>query len=216
MKNMGLNRLVVVAPDAYDSRRAESMAVHAVDVLAAREVYGDLSAAVAGCGFVVGTTQRRRVESRQAETPRELASEIVARCAVNEVALVFGPESHGLTTEELSRCQRFISIPTSEDYGSLNLAQAVLVVAYEVFIASGCVPAAVRRLLAPNERVELMYAKLEEALFEIGFIHPGNATHMMRTVRDILSRAELDDHDVQVLLGMARQMRWAASRVQSA
>jgi tRNA/rRNA methyltransferase len=210
MKNMGLARLVVVAPGALDMQRAATMAVHARDLLDGLELVEDLGRAVAGCGLVVGTVGRATAVDGDAAAPRALAPEIVAATAANDVALVFGPEDRGLSNAELDRCQRWLTIPTSAAYGSLNLAQAVLLCAYELHAAATAGTPAAARPRAASARLELLYERLEAALLAIGFLHPDTAAPMMRKLRRTLGRAALDEDEVQVLLGMARQMEWAA------
>jgi tRNA/rRNA methyltransferase len=210
MKNMGLGRLVVVDAPDLDEARAATLAVHAGDVLAARTHVAALPAALAGCGLVVGTSGRATAARDDETTPRTLASVMVAAAASNDVALVFGPEDHGLALEELKLCQRVLTIPTSDAYGSLNLAQAVLVCAYELWTAAA--PVAEARGLAPHERLELLWTKLEAGLAAVSFLHGDEAPAMMRRLRRILGRAALDDDDVQILLGVARQMSWAGTQ----
>jgi len=210
MKNMGLARLVLVDALDLDEARAATLAVHAADVLAARTHAPTLSAALAGCGLVVGTSGRATAARDDETTPRTLARVMVAAAATNDVALVFGPEDHGLALEELKLCQRVLAIPTSDAYGSLNLAQAVLVCAYELWTAAA--PVAAARVLAPHERLELLWAKLEAGLTAVSFLHGDEAPAMMRRLRGMLGRAALDDDDVQILLGVARQMSWAGTQ----
>jgi len=225
MKNMGLERLVLVAPQHWDPAQATTMAVHAADVLARLRRAESLAEAIADCGLVVGTSGRATATQLGALSPRTLAPEIVAASATNDVALVFGPEDHGLSNDDLARCQRVVSIPTADAYGSLNLAQAVLVCAYELLLAAaadgGTAAAAPTgaaahggggtRTLAASERLELMYAKLETALRAIGFLHRDNATPMMRALRRTLGRAALDEQEAAVFLGLARQIAWVAT-----
>jgi tRNA/rRNA methyltransferase len=144
--------------------------------------------------------------------PRDVAPAIVAASAANDVALVFGPEDRGLSNAELALCQALITIPTGADYASLNLAQAVLLCTYEILLAAHVAAGPPARVHAPSERLELMYAKLEAALLAIGFLQPDTAAPMMRKLRRTLGRAALDDDEVQVFLGIARQMTWAASQ----
>jgi TrmH family RNA methyltransferase len=218
MKNMGLARLVVVEPPRWDEARAAARAVHAVDVLAARTVVATLAEAVAGAGLVVGTTGRPTAPEHDGAVPvRALAPLVVAAAATDEVAIVFGPEDHGLSNAELDRCQRVATIPTDPAYPSLNLAHAVMVVAYELRQAAGDAepagaPPADGPTLAPHERQEMLYARLEAGLRAVSFLHRDNAAHMMRALRHILGRAGLADHEVQILLGVARQMAWAGDR----
>jgi TrmH family RNA methyltransferase len=210
MKNMGLRHLVLVAPAAHDLRAATTMAVHAGDVLADHATAATLADAVAGCGLVVGTSGRARTSVPDAAAPRALAPTILAASVHNDVALVFGPEDHGLSNDDLGLCDRVLTIPASADYPSLNLAQAVLLCAYELFVAAA--PAPTERVLAPRARVELLLAKLEGALGAIGYLQPDSAAHMMRTLRRLLGRAALDEREVQALLGVAHQIAWAARR----
>jgi tRNA/rRNA methyltransferase len=209
MKNMGLGRLVLVDAPELDEARAATLAVHAGDVLAARTEAASLPAAVADCGLVVGTSGRATAARDAATTPRALAPVMLAAAAVNDVALVFGPEDHGLALEDLKLCHHVLTIPTSDAYGSLNLAQAVLVAAYELWSAAA--PAAPSRELAPHQRLELLWTKLEEGLTAVSFLHGDEAPAMMRRLRRMLGRAALDDDEVQILLGVARQMRWAGA-----
>ncbi len=152
----------------------------------------------------------------RAARPRALSPLIsLPRALPIHVALVFGPEDHGLSTEELARCQRVLAIPASDAYGSLNLAQAVLVCAYEIFLAAAAAtgsPSSPPRTLATGTQTELMYSKLEAALSRIGFLQPDSAAHVMRRLRRMLGRAGLDDDEAQILLGVARQIDWVASR----
>jgi len=142
--------------------------------------------------------------------PRTLAPIIRAAAATNDVALVFGPEDHGLALEELKLCHHVVTIPTSDAYGSLNLAQSVLVCAYELWTAAA--PAEPSRVLAPHQRLELLYEKLAAGLEAVSFLHGDEAPAMMRRIRRVFGRAALDDEEVQFLLGMARQMSWAGTR----
>ncbi len=210
MKNMGLGRLVLVDAPALDEARAATLAVHASDVLTARVHHPSLAEALVGCGLVVGTSGRATADRDAATTPRALAGVVLAAAAANDVALVFGPEDHGLAPEELKLCHLVLAIPTSDAYGSLNLAQAVLVCAYELWTAAA--PAADGRVLAPHERLELLWTKLEAGLTAVSFLHGDEAPAMMRRLRRMLGRAALDDDEVQILLGVARQMSWAGTQ----
>jgi TrmH family RNA methyltransferase len=216
LRNMGLDRLVLVAPARrFDPDRAATLAVHARDVIDACRIVDTLEEAVFDCGLVVGTTSRPSALRAGATSPRSAAPEILATAARSEVALVFGPEDHGLSNEELALCQRVLTIPSSATYPSLNLAQSVLLCAYELLLADSAEagdgqPAAEAR--ASCGRLEFLYRRLEEVLLRVGFLHAGNAVHMMRSLRRIFGRAALREHDVQILLGMLRQVQWAADR----
>ncbi len=222
MKNMGLATLVVVGDRPLDVGAAAAMAVHARDVLEDARTVSTFADAVADCGLVIGTCGRGG--DAAATSPRALAPAIVAASAANAVALVFGPEDSGLANDELMRCHRVLTIPTADAYTSLNLAQAVLICAYELRLASASMLAAESRGASDAEdaatmaplvdaaSAERMYAALEQALRAIGFLHRDNGVHMMRALRRLLGRAGLDAYENRVLLGLARQIAWAAGR----
>jgi tRNA/rRNA methyltransferase len=211
MRNFGVQDLALIAPAQFCRERADVMAVHARTVLDTLRVYPSLPAGVADCGLVVGTTCRPGLYREGAVTLRVSAPQIAAATTANRVALVFGPEDNGLSNEDLRCCHQLVTIPTDPTYASLNLAQAVLLCCYEVCLAaigSGCDRS---RVLAVADRQELMYEKLKRALLKIGFLHGDNPDHIMFALRRILGRAGLEDRDVRILLGMARQIDWYAS-----
>jgi len=216
MKNMGLTNLVLVAPQIPADGWAEAMAVHARDVLAAARHTDSLAAAVADCRLVVGTAARSGPFRGQCSAPRAAAAEILAVATEAPVALVFGPEDHGLSNEDLKVCQRLLTIPTADEYASLNLAQAVLLCAYELQLCARAAAATTAPErddsidLAPAERVGFVLERLEAALLAGGFLNPQNPDPIMYVFRRIFARAGLGQHDVRVLLGMARQIDWLA------
>jgi TrmH family RNA methyltransferase len=226
MKNMGLGDLVLVAPRTRTGRMAERMAAHARDVLARRRTVATLAEAVADAELVIAASARSDGRSDGAGTPREVAREAVAAAARSRVAVVFGPEDHGLANSELDLCHRLVCIPTAGAYSSLNLAQAVLVVAYEVLLAAGPAPpprprtgrdlrrAEEHRNATSGER-EAMIEHLATGLAEIGFLSPSNP-QPLRDLRSLFARAGLTRRDVRVWRGIARQVRWAAGRAAKA
>jgi tRNA/rRNA methyltransferase len=209
---MGINDLALVNPTQLRRRAADTMAVHARNVLDTMQVHTSLRAAVADCGLVVGTTCRPGLYRDGALSPRALAPHIVAAAEANRVALVFGPEDSGLANDDLRLCHQLVTIPSDPAYPSLNVAQAALLCCYEVFVVAQGEAAAPPRPLAIAERQELMYEKLKSALLQVGFLHGDNPDHIMFALRRILGRAGLEDRDVRILLGMARQIEWYASR----
>ena len=186
---------------------SKAMAVHADDVLSQARRCDSLEEAVADCGLVVGTTRRDGLYRAAAESPRALAPRLVAAATSNRVALVFGPEDHGLSNDDLKACQQLICIPSDPAYASLNLAQAVMVCCYELFIAANGDPENVP-VLAPAQRVALMFDRLQTAFLSIGFLHANNPEHIMFDFRRLLGRAQLEERDVRILLGLARQIEW--------
>lgn len=207
MKNMGLRELVLVHPALMKSFWARAMAAHAEDVLHSVRQTDTLGAAVTDCGLVVGTTCRGGIYRIAAESPRVASSRIAAAATTNRVALVFGPEDHGLSNDDLTACHQLIVIPTDSAYPSLNLAQAVMVCCYELHLAAVDEPQ-VSRELAPAEQVDLMFQKLQAAFRSIGFLHPDNPAHIMFAFRRFLGRAGLEEREVNILLGLARQIEW--------
>jgi tRNA/rRNA methyltransferase len=216
MKNMGLRDLVLVGPAPINGFWASAMAVHADDVLGRVRIAPTLAEAVADCGLVVGTTCRDGPYRGAAEPPRSAAPRIVATATTNLVALVFGPEDRGLSNEDLKACHQLLTIPTSADYASLNLAQAVMVCCYEIFLAAqmalpvGAVTAGVETVppLAPAAKLDLMFRRLRAAFLSIGFLLRDNPDHIMFAFRRMLGRAQLEERDVKILLGLARQIEW--------
>ena len=227
MKNFGLGELTLVAPRTPVGAVGERMAAHARDVLERRTTAPDLGAAIADCALVVGTAGRDFAHLR-AVAPREAAAEIVVASARGRVALVFGPEDHGLSNTDLGRCQRLLRIPTGNAYPSLNLAQAVAVCGYELRLAAeeaGEAAAAAGRTRRPGrtsavrsgenaaassaER-EALLEHLTRALDAVGFLSRQNPAHIVADVRGLFARAGLTRRDVKIWRGIARQMLWAA------
>ena len=212
MANTGLSELTLVSPAAtLDYNEAKMMAVAAGDILAQRQEVGTLEEAVGDCGLVMGTTVRPGLYRQHVKTPREWAPDILASAAGSKVALVFGRENWGLTNEELAICTNLIQIPTSPDYPSLNLSQAVLICCYELYVASGTfVPPVEKSEECPTKTREHMFRMWHDMLMEVGFMNEQKAGHMMLGVRRIFSRSPLTTDDVNILMGIARQTLWKA------
>ncbi len=230
VKNTGAGALVTV-DGAFDEEEARRMAVHAADVLEARTEVGSLREAVAGSAVVVGTTARTGPLRERSADIRTVARELVRwererSDAGREFAFVFGPEDRGLSNEEIAVCHRLAFIPTSPDYHSLNLAQAVLLCCYEVMRArhglaapssevardahEAAAAAPARRPPADAGEIEDMFVDLEGALVEIGFLFEDHPERVMASLRSLLSRAGLDERELKILRGLARQIRWFA------
>ena len=211
MRNFSVSDLALVNPAPLHRAQADMMAVHARDVLDHMHIHTSVQDAIADCGLVIGTTCRPGLYREDTVRPRALAPHILATAATNRVALVFGCEDSGLSNEELRYCHRLMMIPTDATYPSLNVAQAVLLCCYEVFLATQEDNSAPLRSLAVAEHQELMYEKLKQALLRVGFLHQDNPEHIMFAFRRILGRAGLEERDVRILLGMARQIEWYAT-----
>jgi tRNA/rRNA methyltransferase len=209
LKNMGLSRLTLVQPPVgLETPEVRALAYGAWDVLDGAVRSSDLAVAVGDAAFVVGTTGRPAAGTW---TPRRLALEAPARTGSGGLAIVFGPEASGLRRAELDRCHELVHIPTHPAQPSLNLAQAVLIVAYELWIA-GVPPSTVAA--SPEEQVasaelEAVLGDLREALVSIGYLNPQNPDAILREIRRLLARSRLTPREAKLLRGLARQIRWA-------
>jgi TrmH family RNA methyltransferase len=205
MKNMGLLRLRLVRPAEFDPADVEHIAHRSADVLSAMSLHDDLDDALADTLYVAGTTARTRELTTRHVTPREVAPDLLARAAYGPVALLFGSEDNGLTAEELDRCHCVLRIPTDPSYRSLNLAQAVLIVAYELWQANEqpVPPIAPSATPASAAQLEAVFDAAERALSSIDFFKSGSSTVIMRSLRGLIHRAEPDAHEAALLRAMA-------------
>jgi TrmH family RNA methyltransferase len=205
MKTMGLEQLVLVRPVQYPHAEATSLASGADDLLVRARVVQTVSEAVADCGLVLGTTCRPRARYRwPALTPRAAAARAVAELAATSVAVLFGPERTGLSNDELALCHALVHIPANPDYDSLNLAQAVQVLAYEFHLARGnpAVPRMREAEPAPVAELERLYAHIDEVLREVDFTDRRGGPHLLKRLERIFARAELDRTEVNILRGL--------------
>lgn len=206
--NTGLDGLDLVAPCDYRTVEAWRMAWRAEDVLEQARVFESLPEALAGASYVAGLAGRegRRVEPI---TPRQMARELAALDEQAVAAIVFGRESKGLSEEELCLCQRRVRIPSHPRQPSLNLAQAVMVAAYEIFLATSepkpSGPGAPPR--AAHEESERALASLKEALLEIGFLPADNPEIRFVEWRELFGRAGLTPRETRVLFAFARRVK---------
>jgi tRNA/rRNA methyltransferase len=212
MKNMGVKELAVVGGGGTQSFWARAMAVHAGDILKQTKRFGTLREAVADCGLVVGTTCRGGLYRSHSQTPRETAPKIVSAARAGKVALVFGPEDHGLNNRDLKHCQWLVTIPSHPDYPSLNVAQAVMVCLYEIFFSSLGKGSKKTITRAPAEDVERLFDRMRRSLLKIGFLDSQNPEHILLALRRILGRGGLEEKDVRILTGLFRQIEWYADK----
>lgn len=213
MANMGLSDLALVAPKDIDWAEARKMACAAADILASHRTAATIEEAVGDCALVVGTTARLGLYRQHAVAPRECAPVIRAAAQAGKAALVFGPEDNGLNNVELAACNRLIQIPSANKYRSLNISHAVMICAYELFIASGIFePLGEKSPEASARMKEHMFTMWENALLRIGFMEPDKARHMMLGVRRIFARGRLTEDDVRILMGIARQTLWCGEQ----
>lgn len=213
MKNMGLRHLRLVKGCRTDQSEARRFAVAARDLLDGAIRFESLEEALADCEISVATTRRIGKYRQETMEPGELVTRLQEGMGASRVALVFGREDNGLSTDELALCRWQATIPTSDEYGSLNLAQAVLIFCYEVSRGLVTGVKAPERQLATTAEMEVLYRHMEQTLYEIGFLDAANPAHLMRTLRRIFARAELDGREVAVLRGMMSQVEWAMDPV---
>jgi tRNA/rRNA methyltransferase len=206
MKNMGLLRLRLVRPAKFDPADIEGIAHRSADVLAATTLHASLDDALADIIYVAGTTARtRELATKHVTPPRAAALDLLERAAQGPLALLFGSEDNGLTAEELDRCHCVLRIPTDPTYRSLNLAQAVLIVAYELWQANEQPAPATLRSAQPADAAQLegLFDAAERALSSIGFFKSGSSSVTMRSLRGLIHRAEPDTHEAALLKAMA-------------
>ena len=216
MKNMGITDLAVVQPEpGMDFAEAQMMALHAQDVLDGRRQFDSVAEAVADCALVAGTTARTGLYRNHAKSPREWTPRLLEAARKNKVALVFGCEAHGLSNEELALCTQILRIPSSNRYSSINLSQAVMICCYELFVGSEVFePPQEAHPEAPVKARERMIAVWQEMLQDVGFFNRDNLEHMMMGFRRIFSRGPLSQADVNILMGVARQVQWALHKAE--
>ena len=208
MCNMGLRRLIVVDPPRCDLTRVCKMATQAaLDVVEEMEVYATLGEALREFSYVVGTTARLGGQRQVIRTPDRLAEKLVSLAAENRVAILFGPEDRGLTNEDLRFCHSVTTIPTA-DFSSLNLAQAVMVVCYELFRCRLEPPQEFAPRLANRFELDAMYDQLKDVLLRICFINPSNPDYFMNNLRHFGTRMQLRAKEVQIIRGICRQIHW--------
>ncbi len=203
MKTMGLARLVLVRPKSFPHVDARAMATGARDVLDSAQVCATLDEALAGTTFSIALSARSRELSHPPLDARAAAHELVQAARREEVALVFGNETVGLSNKEVMRCSRIVRIPSDSVYKSLNLAQAVQVMAYEVRLAAMAPGVAGPRIeYATHEETENFYVHLEKSLYASGFLHPRYPRKLMDRLRRLFAKAKLEKVEVNILRGM--------------
>ncbi len=206
MANMGLNHLYLVGPQRFPSTEATVRAAGANHLLEQAIVCESLDDAVADCGLVVGTTARQRSVGSVQLTPAVVMAKVRERILTDQIAFVFGREASGLTNSELERCQYHVRIPVEEGFPSINLAAAVMIIAYE--LKKTCEPGTRKTELAYNHEqlatsseVQGFYKHIEDVLIETGFLKTPSKK-LLRKVKRIFSRTPLREDEVNILRGI--------------
>lgn len=237
---MGLSQLTLVAPKEFPSKEAEDRASHAEDILENTKIYRTLEEALTGCTLVLGSSGRLRELSLPIFSPREAAEKIkqhlqtqltavplitATRAVASEpsvafatdVAILYGNEQHGLSNEELGSCAAQIVIPTAGIYASLNLAQAVQIISYEIFLALSEMNISsvgskknlnlkegnIMNNTLPNfESLTEFYHALEKTLIHLHYLDPKKPGNMMLRLKHLFSRALIDKTELTLLRGL--------------
>jgi len=208
MKNMGLRKLKLVGDSDLSSLECRKMAMHASDILDQARTFESFEAAVATAQLLVGTTSvRGRRRRTRVHTARAMAEIIKEYAASQKVCLVFGPERKGLSEDQLARCQYLVTIPASSEFPTLNLAQSVMIMAYELYTVEGRGEEVSIDLASQGEK-DAMFQHMQDTLTEIGFLSQGTPGHIMRAIRRFLGKSDLTSKDVQIIRGIMSQMNW--------
>ncbi len=204
MLTMGVPRLTLVSPSHFPHPEALARASGATAVLDGARVVDSLDDALAGCALAIGLSARPRAFAGRVMPVRDAAREAVARAREGDVALVFGTEMSGLSNDELARCGIAATIPSNPGYGSLNVAAAVQVAAYELRMAAGegDVWRAPRFAAATHDEVEALHDHAQAALTSLRFLDPARPRRLMARLRRLFGRAGLEREEVNILRGI--------------
>ena len=207
MKTMGLKDLTLVNPKVFPDMAATAMAAGADDILARAMVTNSLATALTNIKIVFGTSARTRYLSLKTLRPDQSAQIIVRESKMSNVAILFGRENNGLTNEELAMCNYQIHIPTAKNFGSLNIAAAVQLIAYEIKIKQDATKNTTTTLsskeeLASTKDVQSFFAHLEHTLTGIKFLNQNNQKRLMAKIKRLFNRAQLETNEVSILRGI--------------
>ena len=181
----------------------------AADILARARIVETLAEALDGVTYAIGTAMTPRDFGPPTITPREGLAELARATPAHNVGFVFGSERYGMSNDDVYRCHAVISIPTNPDYGSLNLSQAVQVLAYEWRQALGGFPVEARTpdpSLADGAAVQGTLRHWEEALVQLGFLDPAAPKKLMPRLNQLFNRAQLRQEEIHILRGIAKAM----------
>ena len=214
IKNMGFDGLILVRPSRERWLEAIKMAPGAEDILEGVKICSSLEQALTDMHYVIGTTGRIRKHRLQTFDPREVMQEVINLQVNHRVAMVFGSERTGLSNHELSFCQKVVVIPTSSKLSSINLAQAVMIMAYEWQISyrmKRVINDSKKKSLANSEERQRLIDHMENLLRSIGFIY-GHSEHIRLSLIDILSRLDLTEREVALLRGILSRIEYCMDK----
>ncbi|MDB5810980.1 MAG: methyltransferase TrmH [Betaproteobacteria bacterium] len=209
MKTMGLDALYLVNPRKFPHADADARASGALDVLQNARICTTLADAIGDCVLAVATSSRQRELRHEMMSARQAASAMIESAAAHPVALVFGNETSGLSSEEAGLCNLWAYVPANPEYASLNLAAAVQIFAYELRMAAvdAVHSPAPEFDAATNEQVEQVYRHFEETMIATGFLDPANPKRLLPRLRRMLARARLESDEVNILRGFLKTVR---------
>ncbi|HSA58819.1 MAG TPA: RNA methyltransferase [bacterium] len=210
LKNMGFSKLHLVRPSVLPTHpESLRLAVGAADLARKAKVFDSLNEAAKGLRFLIGTSRRTGKYRRDFANLPGIGDKLLRG---QKIGILFGAEERGLTNEELGHCNLVVQIPSNPDFPSLNLAQSVAVTAYQLRLLQdmGEPDDSLKKFpLAPVQEVEGMFQHLEKTLTTIGFLHERNGFHMMRTIRQLFGRTQMNEREVRIIRGICRQIQWA-------
>jgi TrmH family RNA methyltransferase len=216
MKVMGLSSLHLVTPKIFPNAEAIAMASGADDLLQGAIVHDSLDSALAGCPLVLGTSARLRSLPMPMLDVRLASERAVAESATHDVAILFGRERYGLTNEEMQRCQFLVNIPSNPAYSSLNLAQAVQIVGYELRVAAmggaGLSVPPIDWEPVDDSQMEGFFQHLEQTLLDIRFLNPKQPKRLMLRLRRLFNRARPDQNEINILRGILKASQQGAKK----
>ena len=216
MKVMGLSSLHLVTPKVFPHADATARASGADDILQHAVVHDSLDSALVGCPLALGTSARLRSLPMPMFDARRAARQALQESGAHDVAILFGRERYGLTNEEMMRCQYLVNIPANPEYSSLNIAQAVQIMAYELRVAAmGVADISLPPLdwePVDDRQMELLFEHLEQTLLDIRFLNPKQPKKLMMRLRRLFNRARPDQNEINILRGILKASQEAADK----
>lgn len=211
MKTMQLSDLALVSPKIFPSAECTARATGADDILQQAKVHHSIESAIKDCSIIYGTTARERSIEWPVLNPAEAAEEIIQSDKQSNIAILFGREQSGLKNEEMDLCHRAIRIPANPEYSSLNIASAVQIICYEIQARSlqySDIPETeLKTPLATHEEMERLYEHMQETMTQIGFFDPKKPRRLMRRLKRLFNRAQLDNNELNILRGFLAKIQ---------
>lgn len=207
MKTMGIYDLTLVEPKITPDDHAIALASNAADIVINAKILDSLEEAIANSTLAIALTARRRENSQELQTPKQIMPEVINHLSQgNHVSFVFGTERTGLSISQLERCNRMVTIPGNPEYFSLNLAQAVQIICYELYSSfnsdiSHLKNASIPATLADNAGV---LSHLDELLTQLNYYKHKNSERTLRRLQHIIYKAHLERHEIDLIRGILR------------